>query len=571
MIQVILSLSPLLLVGLVLAYHASLRRVLSESPTRPRALRPGLAWLGLLPGIGIVWHVALAILLVSDLRRRCAAKDLRCHGAALMALGVAGSLSIGSATLPLLGPSLALFGAPLWLLFWWRLASHGSRLRRHAAGDAAGVAAILPPPSANAAQGVARRTRLMLLWACFAALGIAVAAWFVSDYRLTIWQDSGLWTEPVERIRGLQADKIRFRIVAIVLAAATAVGWVWASRKKKLLLFLRKFRQDDINRALQQAVRKRLHGEFRLVTLDDATFHPITSSRAAQVAGAAAMIAAVAVWFATRDMVREYVEGGLRGFAQAEGLLRQSALSILLVPLIEPEGMLDVLGRLLRDPLGAGAALYVDEMQYPMFFLGGFGTAYFGLAIFLAVVGVLYAVALVRLRLIGRSAIGDLAALARFDRHAKGLQQRLRAPTIVSPPATVVSVDSRIWQDAVLTLAATADVVLFDLSDYSVNIAWEIEQMSAQHAAKLVLVAQRQRFLDWTLRAEQGDDLALRHIAQAVTAACPILYEAAKSLDLVQLTRRLNAVRPDAYDAAPRPAAALSAAPPPSLPALPRA
>jgi hypothetical protein len=558
MIEVILGLLPLLLIVSIFFYYLNLHKALSQSPRGSRPISPWFVWLGLLPFVGVILSIVSSALISLNIRRRCINLNIRCYGLVLMLLGIVASVFIASATLPAVGPGIALLGAPVWILFWIMVARYRTLLRTQLGYLDAQSA--LSTPSENTAgkdllvgetqtlqafpqqrrRNVGQWVRVNLFRISLVLLAAAVAAYFVNDFRHAIWQDSGLWVEPTAKIRELEGERALYRNAILVMIPVLLVCWIWSSENKKLILFLRKFRQDDVNRTLQHAIRKTIFRQFRLLTLDDASFHPIASNRGTQFAALAAVIAACAAMFATFGTVRVYLHDGLTGFAQAETLIQASAVQGLLFPVLAPQMLIEFFGQVISTPFAEFLALYLNELEFLAFFVIGFSTLYFGVGIFAAVLAVFHVAALVRLRLIVRSRIRDEIALERFAKYAKRLRSRLYSPTIIAPPAAVVAVETPIWQEAVLSLAVTADIVLFDLSDYTENIEWEIEQMLARHRDKCIFTAQRLRFRQWTDKAERNQERGLAALAQSVKLHNPIIYERPEDLDLPQLTKTLE-------------------------------
>ena len=140
MLEVILGLSPILLIILIFLFYLNLHKALSGSPLEYRPINPWLVWLGLLPFVGIVWTIVLSVLISLNIRRRCLHHNIRCYGTIVVPLGLVASLFAGSATLPLVGPSIALFSAPLWILYLIVVAFYTKLLntrlkRRHGKAD----------------------------------------------------------------------------------------------------------------------------------------------------------------------------------------------------------------------------------------------------------------------------------------------------------------------------------------------------------------------------------------------------------------------------------------------------
>ena len=282
---------------------------------------------------------------------------------------------------------------------------------------------------------------------------------------------------------------------------------------------------------------------FRLLTLDDTTFHPIVSNRGQKILIIVVVIVAIAALISTFGIIRVYLQDGLRGFAQVEGLIKQSALQLMLFPqyiIREPELLVEMIDQFKLIQLKEIQTYYIEELEMLSFFIFGFGPLYFGLGVFLAIIATFYLVALVRLRMIGRTHIENTMALRQFVQYAKRLKSQLSAPGIIAPSATVVAVETPYWQEAVLRLADIADTVLFDISNYTENIEWELVQMLDRHRDKCVFIAQQQRFTEWTEKAELSKKHNLSALVRSIKITKPIIYERLENLDLPKFSAVLG-------------------------------
>lgn len=551
MVEFLVGISPALLIGLLFGYHWNLSKAISQLPPEDRSISGRSVWLGLLPFVGLIVHLRASRQLSRAIRARCLEGNIWHYGPLIEFVGTIASFFVGSATLPFVGLQLVLYGTPVWI-FYWIIVSHYQRVfvaqseLRDVRGTRSaliGDAGIEPPvvgemPVARESFALHRKIAAeslrislfrisLLLWTGAAALFV------VMHCRHSIWKHSNLWTEPVATIRALEAQRSLYRNATLLLIPGVLLCWVWSSNRKKVILFLRRFRQDDVNRVVQHAIRSTMSREFRLLTLDDATFHPITSSRAMRIAAVLAVMIACAALYLTVPIVRIYLNDGLAGIAQAEGLLQQDSIQLFVFPSLD--------SRLFEDsPIQAVLKSYADVLGILMACLGSFGTLYLGIGLSLAVLGAVYVTALVRVRLNGRSRVRDTKTLKRFTKYAMRLKGRLHSPAIMAPPAAVIAVDTPLWQEAVLSLAGTADLVLFDLSDYTRNIEWEIEQMLVHHYDKCVFIAQGPRLRERTHDTQQGQAHTAAELGGSGRFSDPIVYENPESLDLPHLMRALK-------------------------------
>ena len=76
---------------------------------------------------------------------------------------------------------------------------------------------------------------------CLIVIAVFVAAYFIYDFRHAIWQDSGLWVEPTARIKALESDRVFYRNLVLMMVPLAFVCWIWSSKKKNVILFLREF------------------------------------------------------------------------------------------------------------------------------------------------------------------------------------------------------------------------------------------------------------------------------------------------------------------------------------------
>ena len=117
MIEIFLGLSPILLIACIFYYFFNLHKAILESPEECRPIDGWFVWLGILPIIGIIWNMFMSVMISLNIRRQCMNHNISCYGTILVPLGLVASVFVGSATLPMVGPSFALFSAPVWIFY----------------------------------------------------------------------------------------------------------------------------------------------------------------------------------------------------------------------------------------------------------------------------------------------------------------------------------------------------------------------------------------------------------------------------------------------------------------------
>ena len=64
---------------------------------------------------------------------------------------------------------------------------------------------------------------------------------------------------------------------------------------------------------------------------------------------------------------------------------------------------------------------------------------------------------------------------------------------LLAPRLVVLSVASNVWQQAVERLANVASVLLFDISEPTKNLLWEIEELTGRFGSRCVFVGDYER------------------------------------------------------------------------------
>jgi hypothetical protein len=86
---------------------------------------------------------------------------------------------------------------------------------------------------------------------------------------------------------------------------------------------------------------------------------------------------------------------------------------------------------------------------------------------------------------------------------------RWRGASIVEPQATVVEVTDDAWQPTVQALIQETACMIFDVSQPTANVLWELEQVfDASSHRKVLLVADENMFHAWSSSAGADETLA---------------------------------------------------------------
>ena len=536
MVEALFGLMPLALIGGIALFYRMLQRVLARAfPAYSRWAV--FAWVGLLPAVGIPLTIGLVVCALHGKRKRAAADGNVGPSCTMVILGAFSGMLVACVSLPLIGPGIAFCSSPVWFLFM-ALLIRGER------GEARHQANRSSRPSDR--QSDKQRTRLRLsrcvpLAAVPVALLLLAAAFSsvtAGMLRLEIWQRD---SRRIEAIARLQRELDWSLLTLLVLIPLALAAWIAAADRKKVVLFLRKFGDDQACSSLQRAIRLHLGRHFRLLTLDDSVFRPVPFNRNALFVVGAGMIFGATALVAIRETVDAYVDGGLAGYAQLEGMVRGSALSLLFLPALQPAEVWSSVLSLLQHPLEGSAKLYRQEAEFPLFFAAGFVTSYVGWALIMVLITALLMTCLVWSRLIARRRVYDQASLRRLERYAKRLQSRLRAPTLLAPRATIASVHDPFWQRTVLELTLRADVVLMDLSSYTEAISWEVDVIARHGLTKCVFIADEDRFKEWRAAAFDRSDAAACAVSELFVSSSPILYGRG-GIDVELLSKRLKIV-----------------------------
>lgn len=284
--------------------------------------------------------------------------------------------------------------------------------------------------------------------------------------------------------------------VAIV---ASGAGVSLLRRRRRLILFLRRFGNAEATRAVTTAAASNLGQTWRLATLDDFEIEAIGLPTPTRIAYTAATTVGGGLEFAVH-----------RSGQVATKLFWPAVIALVAIPIVDfltrpearrtavPKEYFAILERIAVDHR-LPASLHPD---LHLAFIVSLFTVVLVVVAFLAYLALLLA----SLVMIGplsfaRGAAGGLSAAERNKRIRIGgavtvdvaaamLTHASRG--VFAPRLVVVTVPSPLWQSAVRRLAEVSTAVLVDVSMPTDSLLWEVETLSVLNA-KLVVVGEYER------------------------------------------------------------------------------
>lgn len=285
-------------------------------------------------------------------------------------------------------------------------------------------------------------------------------------------------------------------------------GLIMISPRKKLVLFLRRFGNEDINRMIRQAVRRHLGSTYRLITLDDLSFRPASSPPGPKALALGTVILTILL----------------------AGLSRQGIMWTI--------SRVQVAQAVETDVWKPGAIDGMEGWYFEMFL----GAAVAGVNVIYFCVIATGIAGGISLWLLGRRnhlKVASQRALVKVERYAKRLTAVWRSPRLFAPQAIVVKVADDLWKSAVESLLRRSHVALVDISVPSESILWELQSIRAVPSAGVVLLAQRDHLAAWIAKAEVADTIENKTLAAA--RSLPMLsYSTAERLDVKALVAAMS-------------------------------
>lgn len=316
----------------------------------------------------------------------------------------------------------------------------------------------LVPTVSNIAyrRGFSGWLRLLVQWGA-AVLFLMLMATMVFGMAVVLY----VGIDPELEVR-VNTEPLALLALAVLLLLLQA-SWMVASGRKKIVLYLRRFRRTAANEALSAAMHGALRSCARLVVLDDARLQPVSvplRERLLTLASALPVLAGLLLVAAVGSSVKGpvVIEDTYGGTNQ--------------------HGIISIAPR---------ATTAVDRTQYSglpvLLDLPGA----LGLWAVLGLCGLL-SVKCVRSSAQARSRVARQQDIAAVVKHMQALGGWMAAPKPLGALATVVSVEDACWQDVVTALAAHADAIVLDVSEPTGPIWWEISHCVERHPQKLLLI-----------------------------------------------------------------------------------
>ena len=235
-----------------------------------------------------------------------------------------------------------------------------------------------------------------------------------------------------------------------ILGQAAALVLVYAliaaaSHRKALVVYLRRFGRSEANDAVEAALRKKLGARYRVITLDDGQFVPL------------------------HMLARSRLMIGM------PGLLGCGFLS--LVAIVTYVALVNF------APSITGAVWFIvllgTAMNLP-FVLG-----VLAMTLALSIIALIHAARLRRRRTLIVRSQNDLAAVAAI---VARLTSWWRRPSLADVHSMTIKTADDIWQPTVQRFLAMADVILFDVSERTSNLQWEMERVREACSDRVVYI-----------------------------------------------------------------------------------
>jgi hypothetical protein len=205
---------------------------------------------------------------------------------------------------------------------------------------------------------------------------------------------------------------------------------------------------------ITRAIEGGLGRQYRVLTLDDSDFAPLEVPRIERIASRAGIPFAIALL--------------LVGIIEVTG--GQGALHL-------PGGLVAIIDYLI--PLGYGAFLLALPFEA------------------LTVIGAAVLLYRWRIRRSFKVEIRSPEQLQHCLIRVKRLSGWLRRPPMVAPQALVIRVVDELWQKVVSDLAEQVHLVIFDVSEPTINLEWEVQNVLARPTVKCVFVGDGPMVQNW--------------------------------------------------------------------------
>lgn len=109
-------------------YLRSLSRLLKVIQPGNRRLEPGLVWIGMIPGVNLLWPFVMNPLICSSVKKEMESRGIDEYGDYGMALGIISPLLAFGGFVPYVGRLINVAGLITWCLFWVKMNEYRKRL-----------------------------------------------------------------------------------------------------------------------------------------------------------------------------------------------------------------------------------------------------------------------------------------------------------------------------------------------------------------------------------------------------------------------------------------------------------
>jgi hypothetical protein len=246
-----------------------------------------------------------------------------------------------------------------------------------------------------------------------------------------------------------------------VLALYAAL--VLAEPRKRVVLYLRRFRSVSANELMGRAIDAGLGRRFRVVTLDDANFRPIEIPRT------------------------------------------ERRVSVFSTPLMASGGVLLFVALAyyaVITPLQRSAPRPIPSRFFGVYLIA-FGQSIWQSPVWAAISGlilVIFTFLMVhrwRVRLRSRLRVRVTRDLDRCTYRVEALASWQRRPGLLAPQATVIRVVDELWQATVARLLDYVDAVIVDVSAVTENVLWEVRTIKARTFVPCVWIGDARVIAAW--------------------------------------------------------------------------
>lgn len=328
-------------------------------------------------------------------------------------------------------------------------------------------------PAIRSSATVAGVLLKLLAWVALVLGVVAGLYWTVATF------DDG--QELSQHIAGYPSGRLTVVMLVVALVSQT-LGRRLVARRRRTVLFLRRFGYDDATRAVLAAAES-VGRNWRVVTLDDAEIRPVDAAPRLRRSLTGVTKSAAAVTRARR--------------AAGRGLRRLYTLALIVAVVFfflkgpTSEEMLAWL-----ESVAPAVALFVQELLVPAL-------------VSIAVLGTLWAVAALAMRMVrvGSRSL-DTAQEYRYfqvrdelDITAACAKLDTREKAVFNPRLMVIKVRTGVWQQTVTRLAEASDALLFDVSQPTDNLLWELDTLLREYADRCVFIGQLDTLGAYAVRA----------------------------------------------------------------------